>query len=170
MDDLGNYWQDLSFETPAADFPGPDDQCAMDNVDISAGISDTQWFIGGSLENAVISGGTFNGPVTLTDGTMQITGGTFNDVVDCQANTGIIQGGTFNSDFRANPSGFGLALATGTFNHRISLDNGSSWLYSPNSSSVADPADVRSGVSNLGESGSLVAGVASLGGDGGGFR
>lgn len=104
-----------------------------------------------------IYGNTFNGLVESV-GIGSIYGGVFNNNVDSRA--GFTLGGIFNADLIAQE------VAATTINHRLSFDNGTTWLYSPNSSAVAPASKVLTGTSNLGTAGTLKlppAGTQSMG-------
>ncbi len=120
------------------------------------------------IDNAPIHLGTFNGPVSVNyeilDGTFNgsvdlngiaaVYGGTFHGLVDATGGA-YISGGNFYGDLIYDSNSFFDQFPHYVFANTTSLSKGGVTLYGPSHAAVADPADVRAGVTNLGVAGEL---------------
>lgn len=127
------------------------------NDDNNSTINDGLFFGQVDQSNSgTIFGGTFNGEYFGSGVSFQ--GGTFNATVAPTSST--ISGGTFVGDLATDGS---CNVQAGTFNGRVSFDNGSTWLYSASAVGVAPANKVLTGTTNLGVAGTAPAGSPSSG-------
>lgn len=174
---IGNYVEDAG---PAGNFSGPGQAATAlpmvgDYVFVcppgleyglgltygtgpTGGASGAQW---------TFTAGASGGPMTF-DAAVQVTGGSSVN-------------GNFNADVRVSDGGYATGVANGRYivgpnamldtsgglvlNCQISLNDGNTWLYSPNAPGVAPASAVKAGVVNLGVVGTLKAsGLRVIGG------
>lgn len=76
------------------------------------------------------------------------------------SSSGEATNGTYNGDLDVSEAG-AFTLSAVTINKRFTID-GATWFYPTGSTALADPSDVREGVSNAGATGTLGGGEITL--------
>lgn len=142
----GTFWGDVTINggtfVSSGEFNGP---VTANGVDIINGTFNGTL----TMPEGIIEGGTFNAEVHCA---CSISGGTFNGETTNTGGSSYINMATFNGPLTFEDSQFdGVAI-----NHAVSFDGGSTWLYAPNSPSVAPPSKVLSGTANMGAMGTLL--------------